>query len=321
MEDPRVTIVVTPRERFSAALRSLDSLLAHTSCPHRLVYVDAGSPPGVRRGIAARGRTHGFEHLRIGRSLYPNQSRNLGLERARTPYVVFVDNDLLFRPGWLEALLACAEQTGAAIVGPLLLEGEFEQAIVHQAGGEAHFEATRAGRVIVESRRHHGEDPGRLRDELQREETEQIEFHCMLVRRALFERTGLLDETYTTVMEYTDLCLKARASGQRVFFEPASVVSYLNPEGLALSDLPYFWKRWGRRATRTTVEHFRRAWDLAPGGGGLEPVLGFVEFQRRLPRRQLGAALRRLAAGALFAKPAAELAQRPQEDAASGTRR
>ena len=38
-------------------------------------------------------------------------------------------------PGWLEALVECAEDTNAAIVAPLYLIGELEDQIIHMAGG------------------------------------------------------------------------------------------------------------------------------------------------------------------------------------------
>ena len=35
----------------------------------------------------------------------------LGLERATTLYVAFLDNDVVVEPGWLEALVRCAEES------------------------------------------------------------------------------------------------------------------------------------------------------------------------------------------------------------------
>ncbi len=120
MTEPDVTVVVVPRERFSLARRALECLLSETTCPFKLVYVDGASPLAVRGYLEAQARSRGFRLLRSEHHLSPTEARNLGLrEVAGTRYVVFIDNDVLVRAGWLEALVGCAEETGAWLVGPM----------------------------------------------------------------------------------------------------------------------------------------------------------------------------------------------------------
>jgi len=65
------------------------------------------------------------------------QARRRVADLIDTKYAVFMDNDVLVHPGWLERLYACAEETGAGIVGPLYLWGADAQAdTIHMAGGE-----------------------------------------------------------------------------------------------------------------------------------------------------------------------------------------
>src|SRR5690606_3710530 len=137
---PRVTVAVVPRERFSVALRSLESLYANTSEPFELVYVDGNSPRDVRDGLRQQARERGFTLVRTERYLSPTQARNIALQRVQTPYVLFVDNDVFFADGWLTRLLDCAEDTGAWVVGPLPFEGELADARIHNAGGFCRFE-------------------------------------------------------------------------------------------------------------------------------------------------------------------------------------
>src|SRR5262245_36224334 len=131
-----VTIVVSQRERFGDSARSLDSIYEHTDAPFDLVYVDGGSPRYVRNYLATAASERGFKLIRSETFLSPNQARNLGLRHARSRYVVFIDNDVVVSPGWLTPLVACAEETGAAIVGPLVCQGSPLHSIVHFAGGE-----------------------------------------------------------------------------------------------------------------------------------------------------------------------------------------
>src|SRR6266446_7089379 len=136
MAEPDVTVVVVPRERFSVARRALECLLSETTYPFRLVYIDGASPRPVKRYLEAEARRSGFRLLRSEHHLSPTEARNLGLrEAAGTRYVVFIDNDVLVRAGWLEALVGCADETDAWLVGPLYCFGEPPFSTIHMAGG------------------------------------------------------------------------------------------------------------------------------------------------------------------------------------------
>ena len=55
---------------------------------------------------------------------------------AETEYVVFVDNDVLYTEGWLDRLVACADETGAEVVAPLTCQGLPAHTEIHHAGGD-----------------------------------------------------------------------------------------------------------------------------------------------------------------------------------------
>ena len=150
MQDPKVTIVVVPRERLSFAERCITSIYENTSVPFNLIYVSGGVPKQVRDYLEIESHRKGFRFLIDENYLSPNQARNLSLPHVKTKYLVFLDNDTLVTKGWLERLLRCAEETDASIVGPLYLIGEFERAIIHMAGGRLHRENTAGNRVLVD---------------------------------------------------------------------------------------------------------------------------------------------------------------------------
>lgn len=111
MADPQVTIVVVPRERFSCTRESLESIYEHTKFPFKLVYVDGNSPAKVRRYLEEQAQAKGFQLIRTDYYLSPNHARNIGLSHVDTKYAVFFDNDVVVSPGWLEALVQCAQET------------------------------------------------------------------------------------------------------------------------------------------------------------------------------------------------------------------
>src|SRR5512132_1589605 len=130
MPRPSVTVVVVPRERFSHSDRSLANIYENTMYPFELTYVSAGAPPAIQRLLERESRERGFQLIQRSHFMSPNQARNLGIRGVSTKYVVFLDNDALVAPGWLESLVECAEETDAWVVGPLYYLGEFEKEIV-----------------------------------------------------------------------------------------------------------------------------------------------------------------------------------------------
>ena len=154
--EPGVTIVVTARERYSPVYKTLPVLVANTSSPHRLVCVVGGAPPAVQEFIASICNPRGYELILADEFLPPNAARNLGLSRATTEYVVFLENDVVVEPHWLEALIGCAIEEQADLVGPLCLIGDPANLDVHAMGGRLAVERRPDGLYLQEAH-HSGE--------------------------------------------------------------------------------------------------------------------------------------------------------------------
>src|SRR5438477_4181371 len=131
-----VTVVVTPRERFSVAERAFNSVCGNTPGGHRFIYVAGGAPPDVREFLRRACDQPNYDLILAPNFLIPNVARNLGLARADSKYVVFLDNDVVVEPGWLDALITCAEEEEADLVGPLCLIGEPFERTLHSLGGK-----------------------------------------------------------------------------------------------------------------------------------------------------------------------------------------
>lgn len=279
---PNLTIIVVPRERFQFAEESLESLYANTAYPFKLVYVDNHSPAKLRTYLQTAAAKYGFQLLQSDYFLSPNQARNVGLSQVDTKYVVFVDNDIIFAPGWLQALVNCTEETGATVVGSLVCQYRPVHTIVHCAGGDymppedyAKFvqgeptvdqtAGVQGKWQINEKTYFQNRKVEEVRDQLHRQPTGFVEFHAMLVRTEIFDRIGLLDEGFSCTKEYLDFCMLVVQAGGTVYLEPASVVTFLtHPPAPALQwdDLPYFMVRWSDHWERDSLIHFQQKWDL-----------------------------------------------------------
>lgn len=270
MTNPQVTIVVVPRERFSYTRESLESIYEHTDFPFQLIYVDGNSPTKVRRYLETQAQAKGFQLIRTDYYLPTNHARNLGLRQVQTKYVVFVDNDVIVSPGWLKALVDCAEETEATIVTPLVCHYEPLHEIIHCAGGESHIwlDTTRGRnrRRFREKMYKQNKLVKDLRHQLQRQQTELAEFHCMMVRTAIFERIGLLDEEMLNTKEHLDFCMTVIQAGGTVYFEPTSIVTYVPGPPIEWTDLHFYMLRWSDAWQITSLNRLRDKWNLAEDG-------------------------------------------------------
>ena len=260
---PRVTVVITPREQFRFAQRSVDSIVANTTVPVRLLYVDGGSPERVRKYVADTARRRGFQLIRTDHHLSPNEARTLALPFLDTEYVCFIDNDVIVTPGWLEALVRCADETGAGAVGPLYCNDDPALGLIHLAGGRCHIHRDAQGRrSFVEEHRFPRRLVSEVGAELRREPTELVEYHCVLFRLDAYARFAPQDPRYLSCGESLDICLLLRDAGLPIYIEPASVVSNLQPPPFAWGDIAYYLLRWSETWNRVSLECFRERWQL-----------------------------------------------------------
>jgi GT2 family glycosyltransferase len=307
----QVTIIVVPRERFSYTRKSLESIYAHTTFPFELVYVDGGSPAHIESYLKQQAQEKNFNLIRSDRYLSPNQARNLGIAIANSKYIVFVDNDVVVTPGWLTHLVQCAEETSAAVVAPLVCIGQPEVGIVHLAGGEAHIELqekekngkTKVRRRIHEKHYFVNRRLDEVRDQLQRIQCEFAEFHCVLVQKEIFTKTGLLDEELLSTREHIDFSMTVAQAGGKIYCEPASIVTYVPGPPFELTDMPYFMLRWSDVWEIASLKHFQEKWNVTEDKY-------FQKRYKRLGQRRHQAFLKPLIRRLTFGKRAPWLEQK-----------
>jgi GT2 family glycosyltransferase len=283
MLEVKVTIVVVPRERFSYTEESLESIYKNTHLPFKLIYVDGNSPRKINQYLGDKAKEKGFKLIRTEHYISPNQARNIGLSYVDTEYVVFIDNDVLVKAGWLEQLVKCADETGSWLVGPLTLQGS-DFKTVHMAGGIIELQQKQGKKWMIQRRPYMRLPLAKVEDKLKRGSTELLEFHCMLVRCETFNHVGLLDEEFMSMCEEDDFCMAVTQSGGSIYFEPDSVVSYVPPSSydLAWSDLPFFFIRWSTAWCQVSINRCRSKWHLTEDSPFIRHTDQFVENHRYL---------------------------------------
>ena len=258
------SIIVTQRERFDTTIESLESLLSTIPADTRLIYVDAGSPKSVARELARTAAEHDFLLLRADKFLAPNEARNLAIPYVTTDFVAFVDNDLVFEPGWLERLTACAQETGAWLVNPVIVQQGKHGLVLHMIGGECEITEDQGRRRFREDHSAIGQPIDDM-PALDRQRTGFVEFHCVLVSRPAMEACFPLDEELRSSRDHCDLTLGALAHGGEIWLEPSvTVTQMLKPDRLPASDRRFYALRWSDAWNRRSLAQFREKWDLDP---------------------------------------------------------
>ncbi len=304
---PSVTVAVMPREKFGCAERSLRSLLDNTPGHFDLIYIDAGSPRTVQTALDGLLSTRKHCLHRVERYLSPFEATAIAIDTATTDYLVLADNDVYFRPGWLDALLRCATEQEADAVVPLVLIGDELSEDIHVAAGHSRLEVGGDGATHLKHHQFH-EWARRSEVTLERGRTELLESHCVMARLDTWRGLGDLDPTVGHPTNVDELSLRLGEIGAAAWFEPAAEVVYLFGPDIRYSVadirlMSYVWSerwvardfqrladqrgvRWSRPDTRRRrwwMANQRRAWlrhvkahVQAPFNAVRMPVLGHI---------------------------------------------
>ncbi|MGV9746718.1 mycofactocin biosynthesis glycosyltransferase MftF [Rhodococcus zopfii] len=194
-----VTVVV-PAKDNPAGLRRLLQALESV----QVIVVDDGSAtpftaPGTGRVTVLRHET----------SRGPAAARNTGMCAATTPFVAFLDSDVVPHIGWLEAILGHFTDPAVALVAPRIVALDPDSATL------ARYEHARSSLDL--GRREAAVVAG--------SPVAYVPSAAMIVRRDVLDDLGGFDETMH-VAEDVDLCWRLQQSGWRLRYEPVARVAH-----------------------------------------------------------------------------------------------
>ncbi|HEX4872248.1 MAG TPA: glycosyltransferase family 2 protein [Nevskiaceae bacterium] len=179
--------------------RTLQALAAQAADDLEVVVVD-------NSGELDPGRWPAVQLLQPGRNLGFAAGCNRGAAGARTPWLAFLNPDLLLEPGalarWREG---AARHPQAALFGLTQIQAERPDRL--DGVGDALSVWGPAWRAL------HGAPRAQAPDE--DHETFAVCGAALLIRRELFEALGGFEPRFFCYLEDVDLCLRARLRGQR----------------------------------------------------------------------------------------------------------
>ncbi len=141
---------------------------------------------------------------------------NLGVSQASGEYVLLLNNDIqIITVNWMEELLMYAQRPDVGAVGGKLY---YPDKTIQHAGVVIGLGAHRtAGHVHYRQKRENLGYMGRL---CYAQNMSAVTGACLLVKKALYEEAGGLDESFAVSLNDVDFCLKLRRLGYLNVFTP-----------------------------------------------------------------------------------------------------
>lgn len=196
------TVVIPVHERP----RQLERLLSALGGALPVIVVDDASAD--EGAIAAVAAAHDARLIRLARNVGPAGARNAGLAAVTTPFVAFIDSDVVAEPAPIELMLRHFADPALAMVAPRVLGLACER-----PNWITRYEDARSSLDL-------GEDSSSVRP---RSPVTWVSSTCLVAR---VDRLGDGFDESMRVGEDVDLVWRLVDAGQRVRFEPAAIVRH-----------------------------------------------------------------------------------------------
>jgi GT2 family glycosyltransferase len=255
MKSPQVAVIVlnwNGRDDTLACLASL-SQLDYPACD--TVVVDNGSSDDSV--VSIRAAYPQVTLIEAGDNLGYAGGNNVGLEYAKTmdaDYALLLNNDTEVAPDFLGLLVEVAEADPAiGIAGPTIYYYD-QPGVVWSAGGAIDWQRGSTRMVGLDEW-----DEGQFG---QVPRTVDFVTGCaMLVRRAMLEQVGLLDERFFVYYEEAEWCVRASRAGFKIVHVPlAHIWHKISPIAQADSPLVHYYMTRNRLLFLRVTGAGLRAW-------------------------------------------------------------
>ncbi|MEP6342276.1 MAG: glycosyltransferase, partial [Maricaulaceae bacterium] len=219
-ENPIISIILPVYNEISQTIACLQSIYKqNVSVEYEVILADDCSPDpyhSILKDIV------GLRYFRNKENLHFLQNCNQNARHARGEYIVFLNNDTIVKPGWLQNLYQTFfDYSNVGIVGSKLIypSGELQEAggiIWEDASGWNWGKGQNSSHPLYNFTR----------------DVDYVSGASLMIKADLWREVGGFNEDLEKAYyEDTDLCFRLRSMGHRVIYQPFSEVIHI--EGLS----------------------------------------------------------------------------------------
>lgn len=230
-----ITIIMVPYERYSVFPKAVDDLYRTIQTPFNLIVVEGNAPEDVRIKLEKRQAQHANMTI-----IYTNHcpalanAFNLALPHCKTPFMLFMDNEVRLTQETLEKMLDAAQQNQAAVICP---QDSLMERQIHAMKGNG-----RETRAAVNT---FGLKP------------------CFLLAQEVLQGMGkLFDEGSSPYTVGVDFIYKLQSKGFKVQELEGAKIENRSETPLRLSDYPLFRTQWNRERLLQSFEQLEKRWGV-----------------------------------------------------------
>ncbi len=217
---PWVSIVIPTFNNLELTQQCLEAVARNTRTAHEIIVVDNASADGTREFLRQQQAAGRLRAILNEENIGFAHACNQGARAAEAQLVLFLNNDTVPQPGWLQPLVeVLASDASAGAAGSKLLypDGTIQHAGIVICNDQ------KAQDPLLARLLYRGE-PGDLKDANTARQFQSLTAACILVRKSAFFLVGGFDEGYWNGYEDVDLCFKLRERNWKLVYQPASVV-------------------------------------------------------------------------------------------------
>jgi GT2 family glycosyltransferase/tetratricopeptide (TPR) repeat protein/SAM-dependent methyltransferase len=245
------SIVILTHDQLPLTRQCIDSIRLLTDQPYELVFVDNCSTDGTPEYLKTLSASD--ERVKV---ILNTDNRgfpagcNQGIQVSRGEQVLLLNNDTVVTTGWLGRILrALHSGKEVGLVGPCS----------NRVSGEQQIAVSYSQPDLV------GLDGfawrwGQMHDQTTAE-TDRLVGFCLLIKRAVIDKVGLLDEQFGIGnFEDDDYCLRARRAGFRTLIARDAFVHHIGGATFSAVDVNY------AQLLQRNAERFRTKWSNGSTG-------------------------------------------------------
>lgn len=181
-----------------------------------VIFVDNGSADESVNYVKSKFNDSRLKIIENKHNLGFAGGNNVGIKISGGDYIALLNSDTVVSPNWLKEVIKVMEsKSQIGVAGcKLLLYGKKD--LIDYVGGKL---SINGGGILIG----HGEQDRGQYDHI-KDDFDYVGGASIIIKRALFQRVGLLDPGYFLFYEETDFCCRARKAGFKIVYIPKAAI-------------------------------------------------------------------------------------------------